>query len=328
MLVISPMNLEAPHLRHPRSDGESTSSVTPATVQMVTTTTTVTSSVKHNTSITKRPRLSLQTSSLPISCGKSTTGLSWACATASPTVLNTFNNAYEISRPLSSTDIPSPSKSSNKLSRYAFGRSDSTAPYQQPLGVRSILRNSPLAKSSSSSLRRPSMSMTASGVPESRHVYFPAKKQVSYRFPLEEEIRTVRFVARHSDLSSDSESELESEESESDGSESSVSDKSSSGDDDDEGKPEAAESSPQQRKRRKSIPSERQIRAAALRDGLEGDSYTYTWSESTPTTPQRSRRKRRCKWRWTLGDPVAAALGQDESSVETSETSSTLSESV
>lgn len=296
-------------MRH-RTDGES-SSAAPATVQMATTT--VTPSVKHNTSITKRPRLSLQTSSLPVSCGQET---------ASPTVLNTFNNAY-ITRPLSAGENPSPTKPSNKCSRYGSPypfsfRSDNSVPYQLPLGVRSILRNSPLAKS----LRRPSMSMTASGVPESRHVYFPAKKQVSYRFPLEEEIRTVRFVARHSDLSSDSESESGEESESDDGSDSSIpasEDQSSSGEDEEEDKPEMGERSPQsqsRRKRRKSVPSERQIRAAALRDGLDGESYT-SWS--TPTTPRQSRRKRRCKWRWTLGD---LALESDSTTGEKSSTQS------
>lgn len=284
------LNLEGPHLHH-HTDGES--SAAPATVQMATTT--ITPSVKHNTSITKRPRLSLQTSPLPISCGQES---------ASPTVRNTFNNTF-VTRPLSAGENPSPTKPSNRCSRYGSPypfsfRSDNSVPYQLPLGVRSILRNSPLAKSI-----RPSLSMTASGVPESRHVYFPAKKQVSYRFPLEEEIQTVRFVARHSDLSSDSESESGEESESDDGSDSSIpvsEDQSSSGEEEEEDKPEVAERSPQaqsRRKRRKSLPSERQIRAAALRDGLDEERYT-PWS--TPTTPRQSRRKRRCKWRWTLGD--------------------------
>jgi hypothetical protein len=328
MIVIFPMNLEAPHLHHSCSE-ESASSATSGTVQKMSTT--ITPSVRQNTNITKRPKLSLQTSSLPVSCGRSTTALSLSCSTASPTVLNTFNNAYEVSRPLSSTaETPSPSKLSSRSSRYGSpypffnSRSDLTGPYQLPLGVRSILRNSPLAKVSS--LRRSSLArMSPSGVTE-RRVYFPAKKQVSYRFPLEEEIRTVRFVARHSDLSSDSESELGTgEESESEGWSDSSQGCSSSedeGDNNREGKlaeQEESSSSPSQpptqspgKKRRKSIPSQRQIRAAAVRDGL--DEANYTNRSSSPAVPGAGGPKRRCKWRWTLGDSTGSALRQDSNS--------------
>ncbi|QKX55689.1 uncharacterized protein TRUGW13939_02786 [Talaromyces rugulosus] len=264
-----------------------------------------TPSVTQNTTNTKRPKLSLQTASLPIAFGKSSTGLARTCATASPTVRNTFNNAYETTRPLSTTDSPSPCRLSNnsKGPRYPSPfshhyRTSDAAPYQQPLGVRSILQNSPLKKMS---VRRQSMSMSAGALTENRRVLFPVKKQVTFHYQLEEEIRTVKFVARHSDLDSDSEpepqAELESEGDTSSDSTGSHSDShSSSGEDDGDIKNPLP-----QRKRRKSIPSERKIRAAALRDGLNEDHY----AASLTTVSQTDRSKRRCKWRWTLGENTA-----------------------
>ncbi|KAL2215881.1 hypothetical protein M432DRAFT_116107 [Thermoascus aurantiacus ATCC 26904] len=308
MLAIS-MTPQAPHLCDPGSDAGCTSSATTtptiaaqpissqhasAARDMLSTIPTADSS-GHDKNVRKRPKLSLQTTSLPMTFGKSTTGLSLSFATnsaVSPTVLNTFSNAYDLwpSPSISATSSP---KKSGKHFRFPSSHAANNregVPYQLPLGVKSILRNSPLP---SSSMRHSSTSMATGAT--TRRVYFPAKKQVSYRFPLEEEIKTVRFTARHSDLSDESDSEV-SDISESEESSDSSTLQSDSGMSDDETDSHASPQS-EKKKRKKNMRSERQIRAAALRDGLKGDDYDL----ASPQTPRQSRRKRLCKWRWTLG---------------------------
>jgi hypothetical protein len=319
MLTIFPMNWEAPHLRYLTTGGGASTSpatmttsqsssarpVSPVPSRILASPSATSTVARHSSNVNQRPKLSLQTTSLPITFGKSTTGLSRSLtpsSTASPTILNTFNNAYAAARPLSATDeAPSPSRLPAKALRHApsyvaTGHRDHRegTPYQLPLGVRSILRNSPLPRSSLW------QTMSASGVPEGRRVFFPAKKQVSYRFPLEEEIKTVRFVARHSDLSSGPEHDSSQGSESDDPSDSSTpgSDFSSS---EDETSAITVTSAPPHpsKKRRKTISSERQIRAAALRDGLQ-----------EPDTPRQGRRKR-CKWRWTLEPVVGPAAVAD-----------------
>ncbi|EED24426.1 conserved hypothetical protein [Talaromyces stipitatus ATCC 10500] len=299
---------------------ESPPSVSHTTAQkMIAITTTATPSVMHNTTITKRPKLSLQTTSLPATFGNSNTGLvARSCITASPTVRNTFSNAYDIRQTLSAIDSPSPScrsadRSARHGSPFPFSnyRSD-PMPYQQPLGVRSILRNSPLKKLS---LGRRSVSISAGAI-DNRRVYFPAKKQVSFRNQLEEEIKTVRYVARHSDIDSESEPELISDgadgsSSESSDSSESQSEHSSSGEDDGE-----AQDRPVRRRKRKSAPSERQIRAAALRDGLNNDRIAAALS----AVPDSNSQKRRCKWRWTLGNSPSAEAESNLDTIPSAET--------
>jgi hypothetical protein len=292
------------HLSHlPPLPCEPPSVVSPTTAQkMIALTTTATPSVMQNTTVTKRPKLSLQTASLPATFGNSNTGLARTCITASPTVRNTFSNAYEIKHVLSAIESPSPCRSAGGArygSPFLSHRSD-PMPYQLPLGVRSILRNSPLKKMA---LSRRSVSISAGAISENRRVYFPARKQVSFRNHLEEEIKTVRFVARHSDI----ESESEYESSESDGEGDSGSDSggsqseghSSSGEDDEETQGRSV-----LKKKRKSVSSERQIRAAALRDGFDDDQIAMALTAGPPG----SRRKRRCKWRWTLGNLASNEL--------------------
>ncbi|KAJ5254468.1 hypothetical protein N7497_003156 [Penicillium chrysogenum] len=276
------------------------------------------------TTITSRPKLTLQTTSLPRTFGTSTTGLSFSFAAApasSPTVRNTFKNAYEVASPSSAT---SPSKSTryNKpTSPYILHPNNNIfnhrSPYQLPIGVRSILRNSPLEPST----RRRSGSISAGGNgpngASSRRLFFPAKKQVSYRYPLEEEIRTERYTAQHLDLVTEEAvqieadtktppetrpapfSDLEGEKEDSDNSPSLSSETSGSGDDSaDEGV--RGSLSKTERKKRRTMRIERQVRAVALLDGFEAD------GSSTPQTPRQGRAKRRREWKWTLG-PVDTA---------------------
>lgn len=246
-----------------------------------------------------RPKLTLQTRCLPKTTGTSSTGLSFSFVsghTASPTVRNTFKNAYDV--PLPSSATASPSKPSNRpfkvTSPYAVNNHNS--PYQLPLGVRSILRNSPLEPSS----RRRSVSIAATGSnggSTPRRVFFPAKKQVNYRYPLEEEIKTVHYTARHSDLVGEPEPEpsIGSGSDDSD-SNSSLEQSDTGGSDEDNGTEGTSSLGKIERKKRKQLSAQRQIRAVALLDGLEGDAYP----SSTPQTPQ-DRVKRRREWKWTLG---------------------------
>ncbi|KAL2866599.1 uncharacterized protein BJX67DRAFT_133038 [Aspergillus lucknowensis] len=245
-----------------------------------------------------RPKLTLQTSALPVAFGSSSTGLSLSLAagpTASPTVRNTFKNAYDFVYPSSATASPSRT-SISRLSKPSSPFTSSN-PYQLPLGVRSILRNSPLESKRRSNSVAPSAQKGAS---TSRRVFFPTKKQVTYRNPLEEEIETVTYTARHSDLVSESEADSceTSSDEESDYSTSSTVSSETTPSDDGDGETEPTASGPtsEKKKKRKYRNSERQVRAVALMDGLE-DPYVSL----TPQTPRQGRLKRRRAWRWTLG---------------------------
>jgi hypothetical protein len=225
-------------------------------------------------------------------------------------VRNTFNNAYDGFRATSSpvsTAAASPTRYTSRTSRrgspYVGGRhhKDDT-PYQLPLGVRGILRNSPIP---ASSLRRPPSSSTATNSPGAGHngrrMLFPAKKHVNYRFPLDEEIKTVRFVAKHSDISSSESpsgpSDSYSSEDEESGSSASPTESGPSEEDSVTASDAATSARSARRTKRKVSQSVRQIRAAALRDGLPDHEYEC----QTPRTPLQRRRKRLRKWRWTLG---------------------------
>lgn len=279
------------------------------------------SSQPDHRTITSRPKLTLQTTSLPRTCGSSTTGLSLSFAAgpgASPTVRNTFKNAYDVTSPSSATSSPSKAAShrfnnnSKPSSPYIHQPTNNTpfnyrSPYQLPLGVRSILRNSPLETAP----RRRSGSISAGtigpGSAGARRVFFPAKKQVSYRYPLEDEIRTEKYTAQHLDLVREEEAAPDNdkaeglsanEEDDSDSGSASLSETSTSGDETsaDEGGMRDNTLSKVERKKRRTLQVERQVRAVALLDGLEPDTYT----SSTPQTP-RQRVKRRREWKWTLG---------------------------
>ncbi|KLJ05816.1 hypothetical protein EMPG_09316 [Blastomyces silverae] len=299
----------------------------------------------------RRPKLSLQTSSLPMTFGKSTTALSLALSAGcspSPTVRNTFSNAYDgFRRPASSSTAGA---SSPKCSSRAGKRSssylcnyqgvDDEIPYKLPLGLRSILRNSPLH--ASSSLRRPPLAAQGSNGSGNGHsgrrVLFPAKRQVKYRFPLDEEIKTTRYTAKHSDLlsvdSPSGPSDVYTSSDEGEESDSSLSQPGSSNfsDDDEAIAPPPAEENtrnniinrnasdddasaaknnnpapaaverPRTAKRKHSM-SERQIRAVALREDLASSgSGAYGYRDDAPKISLlHQRRKRQRKWRWTLG---------------------------
>jgi len=281
------------------------------------------------TTITSRPKLTLQTTALPRTFGSSTTGLSFSFAAApaaSPTIRNTFKNAYEVVSPSSATTSPSKATRFNSKPTSPYIHSNNNIfnrnSYQQPLGVRSILRNSPLEAAT----RRRSGSISAGGNGPSagtRRVFFPAKKQVSYRFPLEEEIRTERYTAQHLDLvreavqyEADTKPLPETrpagskpEEEEKEDSDFSIPSSETSASEDTSADENTHDTSltKTERKKRRTMRIERQVRAVALLDGFEAD------GSSTPQTPRQPRVKRRREWKWTLG-PVdgVSSTGQDD----------------
>ncbi|KAJ5871712.1 uncharacterized protein N7529_004065 [Penicillium soppii] len=266
------------------------------------------------TTITSRPKLTLQTTSLPRTFGSSTTGLSFSFAgapTASPTVRNTYKNAYDVASPSSATTSPSKATRFNTKPTSPYIHSNNNIftrnSYQQPLGVRSILRNSPLEPATR---RRGSISAGGNGPSAgTRRVFFPAKKQVSYRFPLEDEIKTERYTAQHLDLvreavqhELDTKPPLETrpagskpEQKEKEDSDSSFPSETSASDTSADETSCDTSLTKTERKKRRTMQIERQVRAVALLDGFEAD------GSSTPQTPRQPRAKRRREWKWTLG---------------------------
>ncbi|KAI9770820.1 MAG: hypothetical protein M1839_003046 [Geoglossum umbratile] len=160
----------------------------------------------------RRPKLSLKTTDSPRACGRSTTGLTFASsivsaaasggricltptsATASPTTArNTFSNAYAINgTPTSATAVLSPARytTPGPLHLHSPLSTRNKLPYQQPLHIRSILRNSPLP---TQHRRRITSSSTSSPL-------FPRVKRVRYADPLAREIRTEIYVKSHFEL--------------------------------------------------------------------------------------------------------------------------------
>lgn len=247
----------------------------------------------------KRPKLSLQTSSLPITFGKSTTALALAASalpTASPTVLNTFNNAYDIPHRFSPATSSPTGVRTRPTSRLVspFISSKESQPYQVSHGLRGILRNSPIP----SSLRRSSLCPPAESPRSSRRTFFPATKKVTFRAVLEEEIETKTYIVRHSDLSSDEE-------------ESDPSTDPSSEDDSEPDETPTADADPIARsdRRKRKAGSDRQVEAAAIRDGPKSADRLQKRLKRNKESSRRSKRKKR-QWEWTLG-PIKDGAATD-----------------
>lgn len=161
----------------------------------------------------KRPKLTLKTSSLPISTGKSNTSirLETVGVASTPTARNTFHNAFGAAasqsqsscqpkplRTCSSDSIVSSSSncSANSVTSAESNASSATStdsmtppvPYRLSYDSKSILTNGPLPK-----VRRPP-SLTSS------RPMFSNAKRVSFRAPLSETITTVKYTTAHMDL--------------------------------------------------------------------------------------------------------------------------------
>ncbi|MCJ1280752.1 hypothetical protein MMC26_000069 [Xylographa opegraphella] len=158
-------------------------------------------------SIPKRPKLSLQTSTIPQPFApRSANALSIGHSSDSPTLRNTYENALK-DRPAPSSSaqavdhpplssgpraIPGPHRSSSPLSS---SETSPNVPYFLPIGARGILRNSPL----------PPRYVTATST-RTPHRMFPPVKRVVFHEMLEELMPTP-IVEETSELSdTDSES--------------------------------------------------------------------------------------------------------------------------
>ncbi|KAK5943931.1 hypothetical protein PMZ80_003212 [Knufia obscura] len=153
----------------------------------------------------KRPKLSLQTTSLANTYGALTRGLApnaaGAQAAFTPTTTNTLANTWDLSirpSPISRTESPRhpPTRTQTPQQPYTLSL---------PFGVKSILKNSPLPPSQSS--------VSASPREPRKKTFFPQPKRVVFQRNLEDFIETTRYVARHSDLTSSSSEESSEEES-------------------------------------------------------------------------------------------------------------------
>jgi hypothetical protein len=180
----------------------------------------------------RRPKLSLNTSSLPSTFGKSTTGLRLdAPLVASPTARNTFTNAYG-SQHVTSPDTMPPRDHVRPKSRLCLDTS--VAPTHQHHPSRSSSADSCMSATSVTSVSTDSSLSSASTndsfdtpIPyrlpfnhrsiltngprgcmrrhksfSSTRPMFPSPKKVSFRTPLTEDIHNTVFILAHSDIES------------------------------------------------------------------------------------------------------------------------------
>lgn len=146
----------------------------------------------------RRPKLSLQTTSLASTYGSLTRGVAPNTTQTlyTPTTANTLANTWDLSirpSPVSRTESPRPLLQI----RPSSGTSQQPYAYSLPFGLRPILKNSPLPPRAAS--------VSASPRESRRKVFFPQPKRVSFRNNLEEPIETKHYIARHVDLTSSEE---------------------------------------------------------------------------------------------------------------------------
>ncbi|KAG9185540.1 hypothetical protein G6011_06871 [Alternaria panax] len=258
-----------------------------------------------------RPKLSINTEQ-PRILGKGASLRLDTLSAVSPTVRNTFSNAYE--RPATAPALQRPSRpqltlESDQPPAFSTVNSASTSasttpssastipiPYKQPHNLSSILSNSP------------ARAIIPRKMASSSRPMFPAEKRVSFRTPLEEEITTTKYTLAHSDLgaSSSTLSSLTSSESTTSsttGSEANAERPSLSL------KPAVNISTTSISPLRLSLSSISSTASSAEssprkspRTGEKRDSSSSEDdSDSAPETPVAGRRKRTRDWRWTLG---------------------------
>lgn len=166
----------------------------------------VPSNLSHNSgsaasqSGNKRPKLSLQTSSLPNTYGSLTRGLAPSTTQTiyTPTTANTLANTWDLSirpSPVSRAESPKPLQQARPPPGPGAGQQPYA--YSLPFGLKPILKNSPLPPRAAS--------VSASPRESRRKVFFPQPKRVSFKQNLEEPIETKQYTARHSDLTSSEE---------------------------------------------------------------------------------------------------------------------------
>lgn len=224
----------------------------------------------------KRPKLSLNTHAVNSFGGKKSTSLCLNTLSAvSPTIRNTFSNGYEPKADESTSS--SPPSSASSLSTDSTDSSSSLGaekpvPYTVAYNLTSILSNSPIKP------LRPKMSRP----------FFPATKRVSFRVPLEEEIKNTKYTASHMDLCTpaSSVSSLDTLDSEI-----SLDSTSSAETDDDMGADQSSDD--------ESVTARNP--RGAKRNSWSDDEDS---DDSCAQTPIASRNKRRREWVWTLPDPA------------------------
>ncbi|KAK3215067.1 hypothetical protein GRF29_19g2108628 [Pseudopithomyces chartarum] len=273
----------------------------------------------------QRPKLRLDTHQVR-TFGKGSSLRLDTLSAVSPTARNTFSNAYEppahpapsrlrLSIDSSCKTPPSastPSSASTLSSTLTSASADSatiTIPYKQPHNLRSILTNGPAP-------------LTSRKMASARPL-FPAEKRVSFRTPLEEEIKTVKYTLSalqasahaHLESSTSSLATTSSEDSEAPAATVLAINTKASG---------ASVPSPLSPPTRssstfsslESSPRPKGPRIGDKRDSSESD------SDSCPETPVAGRRKRRRDWKWTLGplpsDKATSSLSSSEATSEDS----------
>ncbi|KAF1925466.1 uncharacterized protein M421DRAFT_70071 [Didymella exigua CBS 183.55] len=292
----------------------------------------------------QRPKLTVNTHQ-PRVFGKAASLRLDTLSAASPTVRNTFNNAYEPSTTTNtsstlntcvapppgppaklrldiSNTTPTPASistpdsastlSSSTLTSASSETSSSigTIPYKQPHNLNSILSNSRIVSRKMAS--RP---------------MFPAEKRVSFRTPLEEEIKTIKYTWANSDMESPSSTLTPLESTSTDSSSTQV-------------ETTATHQSVTPSRPTLSLQPSMEKPTLSLQPSLEkptiatiecaprqrkpprlGDKRDSSESEddsdTCPQTPVAGRRKRSRDWRWTLGklpgDSTPTASEEDSS---------------
>lgn len=285
----------------------------------------------------QRPKLSINTEQ-PRLLGKAASLRLDTLSAISPTVRNTYSNAYEqpstapaLQRPAkprlsidstfaSSNAASTPDSAStfsSTLTSTSHVSAASLVPYKQPHHLVSILTNSP----AKSVIPRKMASIRP---------MFPAEKRVSFRSPLEEEIKTVKYTLAHSDLASSSSTlsslasitstaSLRSESSAAHHSIGSSTSQTLIG----SGSISLLATSDKYSSASSSFSADRSY-AASPRTGEKRDSSSSEDdSDSCPQTPVAGRRKRTRDWRWTLGAlPSSQTSGSSSNDTVTSEESS------
>ncbi|KAK3699213.1 hypothetical protein LTR37_016574 [Vermiconidia calcicola] len=265
----------------------------------------------------KKPRLSLNTSSVAPVFGKVSTSLRLETLSAtSPTARNTFRNAQDIERRskgpistplatntttertegmislregLSNSENESDASTHSSSSASGISTNDSLhsrVPYKLTFAATSVLTTGPVSRER---CRTASFS-------QSRPM-FPTSKKVAFRAPLTEDIKTSKFTMRHSDIESSSSTistlELSPADENTDGNEKVVEEQAQKAD-------------------------QEGHTLGSAQSGDRGESPDKEEDgDSCPATPVAGRRMKHRQWRWTLG-PI--------STDEHDETSSTMQE--
>lgn len=238
----------------------------------------------------KRPKLSLQTSNLTPTFNGADGGPKTIMSlhTATPTRLNTFSNAFDLTyRPSPLSTVSSPTQQAQlRVSSHtcspATQKDDTLYHLNLPFGVRPILKNTPLLRDTR---RLSTCSASASPRTAGRRAFFPAPKNVRFRANLEEEIVTKVYVMRHADLSS-SEDEIQTSETE----ESSNASTNEGDNDDRQRIIRVDEYAARGRRKRKTL---------TVSEPSSCDVDRGREERSRNTSALRSKRKRR-RWEWTI----------------------------